>query len=56
MDDGYIAQERPQHGAQRVTNFYHYHVELFIAIIDKQLVELNSHFYEVIINTELLLC
>ncbi|CAN6577241.1 unnamed protein product [Malus baccata var. baccata] len=46
MDDGYIAQGR-RHGAQKITNIYHHHVDLFIAFIDKQLVELNSRFDEV---------
>ncbi|XP_048444686.1 uncharacterized protein LOC125479453 [Pyrus x bretschneideri] len=46
MDDGYVTQGRSRRGAQRITNFHHYHVELFVAIIDKQLVELNTCFDE----------
>ncbi|RXI02766.1 hypothetical protein DVH24_002844 [Malus domestica] len=54
MDDGYVTRGRSRRGAQRITNFHHYHVELFVAIVDKQLVELNSCFDEV--NTKLRLC
>ncbi len=37
-----------------MTNLHHYRVELFYAIIDKQLQKLNNRFTKS--NTELLLC
>ncbi|KAH9783053.1 TTF-type domain-containing protein [Citrus sinensis] len=40
--------------AQEITNMHHYRIDLFCAILDMQLQELNSRFNEV--NTELLLC
>ncbi|XP_022883399.1 uncharacterized protein LOC111400204 [Olea europaea var. sylvestris] len=37
-----------------VTNLHHFHVEMFYAVIDMQLQELNDHFSEV--NSDLLIC
>ncbi|XP_016649731.1 PREDICTED: zinc finger MYM-type protein 1-like [Prunus mume] len=54
MDDLFVPQGRSRRKAQKITNRHYYHVDLFLTIIDKQLVELNNCFTEV--NTELLLC
>ncbi|CAL9025735.1 unnamed protein product [Prunus brigantina] len=54
MDDLFVPQGRSRHKAQKITNRHYYRVDLFLTIIDKQLVELNNRFTEV--NTELLLC
>ena len=54
MDGMYTALRRSRRKAQQMTNSHHFQVELFYAIIDMQLQELNSRFNEV--NTELLLC
>nr|XP_009602960.1 uncharacterized protein LOC104098016 [Nicotiana tomentosiformis] len=52
MDMNYI-REKSKHKKSSVTYFYHLRVEVFYAIIDLQLSELNNHFNEV--NTNLLL-
>ncbi|XP_034204391.1 zinc finger MYM-type protein 1-like [Prunus dulcis] len=54
MDDLFVPQGRSRRKAQKITNRQYYRVDLFLTIIDKQLVELNNRFTEV--NTELLLC
>ncbi|CAL2236278.1 unnamed protein product [Prunus armeniaca] len=54
MDDLFVPQGRSRRKAQKITNRHYYHVDLFLTIIDKKLVELNNRFTEV--NTELLLC
>ena len=54
MDDLFVPQGRSRRKAQKITNRHYYRVDLFLTIIDKQLMELNNRFTEV--NTELLLC
>ncbi|XP_008233040.1 PREDICTED: zinc finger MYM-type protein 1-like [Prunus mume] len=54
MDDLFVPQGRSRRKAQKITNRHYYRMDLFLTIIDKQLVELNNRFTEV--NTELLLC
>ena len=54
MDDMFVARGRKRRKAQEITNLHHYQVELFYAILDMQLQELNSRFNET--NTELLVC
>ena len=54
MNDTFLTRGRPRRKAHEITNYHHYQVELFYAVIDMQLQELNSRFTEV--NTELLLC
>jgi len=53
MDDLFVPQGRSRRKAQKISNRHYYRVDLFLTIIDKQLVELNNRFNEV--NTELLL-
>ena len=53
MDDIFKARGRSRR-IQEKANLHHYQVELFYAVIDMQLQELNSHFTES--NTNLLLC
>uniref|UniRef100_A0A2N9J031 TTF-type domain-containing protein n=1 Tax=Fagus sylvatica TaxID=28930 RepID=A0A2N9J031_FAGSY len=54
MDDIYVARGRSRRYTDGMTNLHFYRVELFYAIIDMQLQELNNRFTES--NTELLLC
>ncbi|XP_031256009.1 uncharacterized protein LOC116113999 [Pistacia vera] len=54
MDDMFLPLGQPRRKAQEITNLHHYRVELYYAILDMQLQELNSSFNEV--NIELLLC
>ncbi|KAL4011910.1 hypothetical protein IC575_028975 [Cucumis melo] len=54
MDDAFLVRGRQRRNSQEITNIYHYHVEIFYAVIDMQLQELNNHFTEK--STELLLC
>ncbi|KAK1591673.1 hypothetical protein Q3G72_011480 [Acer saccharum] len=54
MDDMFIPQGRSRCKTQEIKNMHHYRVDLFCAVIDMQLQELNSCFPET--NTELLLC
>jgi hypothetical protein len=54
MDDIFLARGRSRRKAHGMTNLHYYRVELFYAIIDMQLQELNNRFTES--NTELLLC
>ena len=50
----FIPQGRSRRKTQEIKNMHHYRVDLFCAVIDMQLQELNSGFPET--NTELLLC
>ncbi|KAL6953921.1 hypothetical protein U1Q18_052845 [Sarracenia purpurea var. burkii] len=54
MDEKYVMRRRSRRQAQNITNSHHYRVELFYAVVDMQIQELNNRFNEV--NTELLLC
>ncbi|CAL8131683.1 unnamed protein product [Prunus armeniaca] len=54
MDDAFVLPGRSRRNAPIKTNRHHYHVELFIYVIDEQLTELDDRFNEV--NTELLIC
>ncbi|XP_027174382.1 uncharacterized protein LOC113773999 [Coffea eugenioides] len=54
MDEMFITSGRSRRKVQQITNLHHYRVELFCAVIDLQLQELNNRFNE--INMELLLC
>ncbi|KAK9671431.1 hypothetical protein RND81_12G029900 [Saponaria officinalis] len=54
IDDNYVAPKRPKRRAAPKINLHHYCVDIFYAIIDLQLQELNSRCDEV--NTELLRC
>ena len=54
MDDIFLTRGRPRRKAHEITNLHNYQVELFYAVIDIQLQELNSRFIEV--NIELFLC
>ncbi|KAH9791737.1 TTF-type domain-containing protein [Citrus sinensis] len=54
MDDMFVDRGRSRRKAQEITNLHRYHVELYYAVLDMQLQELNSRFNET--NTELLLC
>ncbi|CAL8152372.1 unnamed protein product [Prunus armeniaca] len=46
MDDLFVPQGRSRRKAQKITNRHYYRVDLFLTIIDKQLVELNNRFTE----------
>ncbi|XP_052292572.1 uncharacterized protein LOC112498222 isoform X2 [Citrus sinensis] len=54
METMFLTPGRSRRRAQEITNMHHYRIDLFCAILDMQLQELNSRFNEV--NTELLLC
>ncbi|XP_062012157.1 uncharacterized protein LOC133728737 [Rosa rugosa] len=54
MDDVPFIPGKSRRRAPKVTNLHRYRVELFCAVIDMQLQELNDHFTET--TTELLLC
>ena len=54
MIDMFVFQGRSHRNVEESTNFYYYRVEMFYAVIDSQLQELNNRFNEV--NMELLLC
>ena len=54
MSDLFVIRRRSRLNVKESTNFYHYRVEVYYAMIDMQLQELNIWFKEV--NTELLLC
>ncbi|PON53209.1 hypothetical protein TorRG33x02_305960, partial [Trema orientale] len=54
MDDMFMRRGRSRRKTQEMTNLHHFRVDLFYAVIDMQLQELNDRFSE--INTELLLC
>jgi hypothetical protein len=53
MDDIYLVRGRSRRKAHGMTNLHYYCVELFYAIIDMQLQELNNRFTKS--NTEFLL-
>jgi hypothetical protein len=53
LGDSYTPQGRPRHKVEKITTLHHYHIDVFYAIIDLQLQELNDHFTEA--NTKLLL-
>ena len=54
MDDIFLTNGRSQRKGQKITNTHRFRVELFYAVLDMQLQELNNRFNET--NTELLLC
>ncbi|CAL2240199.1 unnamed protein product [Prunus armeniaca] len=54
MDEEYVIPGRSRRNAPMKTNYHRYCVEMFIHVIDGQLVELNDRFNEV--STELLTC
>ncbi|XP_031248553.1 zinc finger MYM-type protein 1-like [Pistacia vera] len=54
MQEKFVARGRSRRNVQEMTNLFHYRVELFYAIIDLQLSELDSRFNEG--NTKLLIC
>ncbi|XP_021810541.1 zinc finger MYM-type protein 1-like [Prunus avium] len=54
MDEEYVIPGRSRRNAPMKTNYHRYRVEIFIHVIDGQLVELNDRFNEV--STELLTC
>lgn len=54
MENMFLTPGRSRRRVQEITNMHHYRIDLFCAILDMQLQELNSRFNEV--NTELLLC
>ncbi|KAL0550040.1 hypothetical protein IC582_014536 [Cucumis melo] len=54
LDDAFLVRRRKRRNSQEITNIYHYRVEIFYAVIDMQLQELNNRFTEK--STELLLC
>ncbi|XP_024038328.1 zinc finger MYM-type protein 1 [Citrus clementina] len=54
MDDMFVDRGRSRRKAQEITNLHRYRVELYYAVLDMQLQELNSRFNGT--NTELLLC
>lgn len=54
MDDTFLTRGQPRCKAHEIKFFYYCQVELFYAIIDVQLQELNSCFIKV--NIELILC
>ena len=54
MDDTFLVRGKQRRKSQETTNIHHYCVEIFYAVIDMQLQELNDRFTEK--STELLLC
>ncbi|XP_059658681.1 uncharacterized protein LOC132305013 [Cornus florida] len=54
MNDTLVTPGRSRRKANEITNLHYYHVQLFYAVLDMQLQELNSRFSES--NTELLIC
>ncbi|KAH9686893.1 TTF-type domain-containing protein [Citrus sinensis] len=54
MNDAFLPWGRSQRKAREISNMHYFRVELFFAVLDLQLQELNTHFNEV--NMELLLC
>ncbi|KAI0513372.1 hypothetical protein KFK09_009389 [Dendrobium nobile] len=54
MDSKFKPRGRSVRKCKEITNFHHYRVDLFYAVIDMQLQELNNRFSES--NTKLLLC
>ena len=54
MEDIFVFQGKSRRNVKESTNLHYYRVEIFYAVIDSQLQELNNRFNEV--NMELLLC
>ena len=54
MEDMFLFQGRSHRYVKESTNLHYYRVEMFYAMIDSQLQELNNRFDEM--NMELLLC
>ncbi|XP_078166184.1 uncharacterized protein LOC144560818 [Carex rostrata] len=54
MENRFVLQGKSARKAPHITHLHHYRVDIFCAIIDTQLQELNNRFDE--INSELLLC
>ncbi|XP_039789569.1 zinc finger MYM-type protein 1-like isoform X1 [Panicum virgatum] len=54
MDGKYIPIQRSAKFYRGATNYHRFHADMFLGVIDRQLVELNNRFDEV--NTELLRC
>jgi hypothetical protein len=54
MDAKYKPIQRDKKFYRNATNYHRFHADMFLGVIDKQLVELNNRFDEV--NTELLRC
>ncbi|XP_059639301.1 uncharacterized protein LOC132281628 [Cornus florida] len=54
MNDTLVTPGRSRRKANEITNLHYYRVQLFYAMLDMQLQELNSRFSES--NTELLIC
>ncbi|KAJ9545409.1 hypothetical protein OSB04_025116 [Centaurea solstitialis] len=54
MDDMFLLPGRSRRKAPRMSNLHHYRVELFYAVINFQLMELENRFSET--TTEMLLC
>ncbi|ESR65508.1 hypothetical protein CICLE_v10007751mg [Citrus x clementina] len=54
MDDLFLIPGRSRRKAREITNLHRYRVELFYAVLDMQLQELNNRFNES--NTQLLIC
>ncbi|XP_039140562.1 uncharacterized protein LOC120277789 [Dioscorea cayenensis subsp. rotundata] len=54
MEDSIPVRGRSRRGGQLVTYYHHYHVEIFIAVIDLLTAEMNNRFRET--STELLRC
>ncbi|XP_031275566.1 zinc finger MYM-type protein 1-like [Pistacia vera] len=48
MEEKFVTRGRSRRNVQGMTNLFHYRVELFYAIIDLQLSELNIYFNEVV--------
>ncbi|CAL2245229.1 unnamed protein product [Prunus armeniaca] len=48
MDDAFVLPGRSRRNAPIKTNRHHYHVELFIYVIDEQLTELDDRFNELL--------
>ncbi|XP_074290104.1 uncharacterized protein LOC141616842 [Silene latifolia] len=54
MSDSYVPRGRSRRFFYTKTNLQRFRIDMFLSVIDKQLLELNDRFDEV--NTELLLC
>ena len=54
MDHMFVVRGRRRRNALEINNLHHYHVEVYYAVLDLQLQELNARFN--VASTELLLC
>ena len=54
MEDTFVTRGQSRCRVQEITNLHHFRVDLFYAVTDMQLQELNDRFNKV--NTNLLLC